>query len=154
MSIRSNSMQQCYYTRPRVRLRNGGIVDAQDYQRGWFIGRIIGNNVRVETDNDDDESGPALGGNGHAQAGPTARPKWGSRGISVSADEGVYGDDHETLNGGEDLDEPIDPDARMQDPDDLAKALDDDDEDATLPGPNGGANGESSVGNGNEWRGS
>lgn len=145
--------QQCYYTRPRVRLRNGGIVDAQDYRRGWFIGRIIGDNVRVDTD-DDEESGPALGDNGQGQTGRSARPKWGARGISVSADEGVY--EREPLNRpeGEDLDdEPMDPDAKMRDPDDLAKALDDDDDDGTLPGPHQGSNGEpSGVRGGDEWR--
>lgn len=107
--------------------------------------------MRVDTD--DEESGPALGGNGHAQGGRTARPKWGSRGISVSADDGVH--EREPLNqpDASDLDEPIDPDAKMQDPDDLAKALDDDEEDATLPGPTGSGNGgPSTVGNGNEWR--
>lgn len=127
-------------------------MDAQDYRRGWFIGRLIGDNVRIDTE-DDEESGPTLGGNGHAQGGRSTRPKWGSRGISVSADEGVY--EREPLNrpGADDLDEPIDPDAKMQDPDDLAKALDDDEEDATLPGPGRSSNGESSgVGNGNEWR--
>ena len=127
-------------------------MDAQDYRRGWFIGRIIGDNVHVDAD-DDEESGPSLGGNGHAGGGRSARPKWGSRGISVSADEGVY--EREPLNGpsADDLNEPIDPDAKMQDPDDLAKALDDDDEDATLPGPHRGGNGgPSGVGNGTEWR--
>ena len=130
-------------------------MDAQDYRRGWFIGRIIGDNVRVDTD-DDEESGPALGDDGHGQTGRSARPKWGARGISVSADEGVF--EHEPLNRpegeGEDLDdEPMDPDAKMRDPDDLAKALDDDDDDGTLPGPHQGANGEpSGVRGGDEWR--
>ncbi|SPO07681.1 related to endoplasmic reticulum retention receptor [Cephalotrichum gorgonifer] len=142
----------CYYTRPRVRLRNGGIVDAQDYQRGWFIGHIIGNNVRVETD-EDEESAPTLGDDGHEQPGRSARPKWGSRGISVSADEDVF--EREPLNrhDSDDLNEPIDPDAKMQDPDDLAKALDDEDEDSPLPGPYPGTNGEASgVRGGDEWR--
>lgn len=143
----------CYYTRPRVRLRNGGIVDAQDYQRGWFIGRIIGNRVPVETDGDDEESSPALG-RGSEQHGRSARPKWGSRGISVSADDGIL--ETERLNSqrdDDDLDEGVDPDAKMRDPDDLAKVLDDDDDDddAPLPSARAPVNGESSGVRGDEW---
>ncbi|PKS09855.1 hypothetical protein jhhlp_004478 [Lomentospora prolificans] len=139
----------CYYTRPRVKLRNGGIVDAQDYRRGWLIGRIIGDNVRVEND-DDEESGPATGRRG--QAGGAARPKWGSRGISVSADDGTLETDRLTGQRDEDLD-VVDPDAKMQDPDDLAKALDDDEEDSDIPAIPSSTNGEpSGIRNGDEWR--
>lgn len=111
-----------YYTRQRVKLRGGGVVDADDMRRGWLLRRIFGK--RVEAAEDDEESAPVLGGDGERRT--SARPNWGARGISVSADEGVLETDR--LNSAhEDLDDAVDPDAKMQDPDELARALDDDD---------------------------
>ncbi|KJZ73212.1 hypothetical protein HIM_07409 [Hirsutella minnesotensis 3608] len=111
-----------YYTRQRVKLRGGGIVDADDMGRGWLLRRIFGKHVEVP---DDEEGAPALGGHGEGRR--DGRPKWGSRGISVSADEGVLDAERHDQADGED-DDALDPDARMQDPDELAKALDDDDD--------------------------
>ncbi|KAK0748092.1 ER lumen protein retaining receptor-domain-containing protein [Apiosordaria backusii] len=151
-----------YWTRQRVKLRNGGVVDADDLRRGWLLSKIFGSkHLRSSTnggagtgDDDDDEydeeSAPALGG-GH-QVGRDSRPgraKWGSRGISISADEGVYDDgeggsarqeqgvvSNNSRRGGfadesddDDLAGGADPDAKMQDPDDLARALNDDEDD-------------------------
>lgn len=183
-----------YYTRQRVKLRGGGVVDADDIRRGWLLARIFGNK-RFESEidgGDDEESAPALGGGaggrsgggngigiggggGDAAASSSARrSKWGARGISVSADEGVYEDQHRAQSSSgqgqdsfnDDDDDPVDPDAKMKDPDELARALDDDDddddadddseeedsdEDATLPtaARKGNSNG---VSNGSEWR--
>lgn len=70
-----------YYTRQRVKLRQGGVVDSEDLDRGWLVGRLAGMG-RKNTDNFDydEESAPQR----------SAQPnKWGHRGISVSADEGV-----------------------------------------------------------------
>ena len=103
-----------YYTRQRVKLRGGGVVDADDMRRGWLLRRIFGKRV---DEAEDEESTPALHDDGAAR-----RPKWGSRGISISADEGVLDADQHAG--------PVDSDAKMQDPDELAKALDDDDDDA------------------------
>ncbi|KAL6702072.1 ER lumen protein retaining receptor domain-containing protein [Trichoderma pleuroticola] len=110
-----------YYTRQRVKLRGGGVVDADDLNRGWFLHRIFGKNAHAA---DDEENNVAGNGGGRA--------RWGSRGISVSADEGVldtgrHDDDHEGLDGA------VDPDAKMRDPDDLAKAMDDDDDEEDTP---------------------
>lgn len=110
-----------YYTRQRVKLRGGGVVDADDLNRGWFLHRIFGKNAHAA---DDEESNVAGNGGGRA--------RWGSRGISVSADEGVldtgrHDDDDEGLHGA------VDPDAKMRDPDDLAKAMDDDDDEEDTP---------------------
>jgi hypothetical protein len=118
-----------YYTRQRVKLRGGGVVDADDLSRGWLLRRIFGKRFQAADHEDDEESGgPSLSGDGHTGHG-AGRPKWGSRGISVSADEGVLETDR--LNGeAADLDGAVDPDAKMQDPDELARALDDDDDDA------------------------
>lgn len=112
---------------------------------------------------DDEESTPALGGRDSESApggGGTGRTasKWGSRGISVSADDGVLAGERErqkSFQGQESgvvsAGDEVDPDAKMRDPDELAKILDDDefdDDEGVLPG------GESSagVGNGSEWR--
>jgi hypothetical protein len=154
-----------YYSRQRVKLRHGGIVDADDMRRGWFLHKVFGNKAMVGN-LDEEESAPALGDeesgdrnvNARSNTGPRAGSKWGSRGISVSADEGVLGDEHERhdpFSGQEDgvVDTAgdHDPDAKMKDPDELAKILDEDDDDSddgVLP--SGG--GSSRVGNGSEWR--
>ncbi|KAL2271272.1 hypothetical protein VTJ83DRAFT_643 [Remersonia thermophila] len=133
-----------YWSRQRVKLRNGGVVDADDLSRGWLLRRIFGSkqfsrDLDGTGANDDEESAPALGG-GRGRGLGGARPKWGSRGISISADEGVL--EHERARQGSDAfgdsddDEEhgvttagtVDPDAKMRDPDELARALDDDED--------------------------
>lgn len=131
-------------------------------RRGWLLRTVFGHKAIVGNV-DDEESAPALGVDGESR--PTApgrhnSSKWGSRGISVSADEGVLAGERErqkTFAGQEQgvvdatTGMQTDPDAKMRDPDELANILDDDDEfddDAgVLPGPAGEA-----VGNGSEWR--
>ncbi|KAL0474417.1 ER lumen protein retaining receptor domain-containing protein [Neurospora intermedia] len=126
-----------YWTRQRVKLRNGGVVDSDDLQRGWLLTHIFGNKRMTgeHSADDDEESAPALGGrrgvngigisNGNSR-GSAPRSKWGARGISVSADDGVL--DHEQSLEDHGVTEALDPDAKMHDPDDLARALDDDDD--------------------------
>jgi hypothetical protein len=160
-----------YWSRQRVKLRNGGVVDADDLRRGWLLRRIFGSKPFArEIDNDDEhgdeESAPALGGgnyNHHDNGGRNGdraapRAKWGSRGISISADEGVLEHEHEEHG----VTDNVDPDAKMRDPDELARALDEDDDlDAPPPPPqyqqkdkNQGYSdsaGPSGVRNGDEW---
>lgn len=137
-----------YYTRQRVKLRGGGVVDADDLRRGWLVQRIFGRTLGQNNEEHDEEAGLA---NGEERG---SRPKWGSRGISVSADDGVF-EDEVHGEGSSSLGDAVDPDAKMQDPDDLAKALDDDDEedeDAPLrPGQSSG-NTPSGIRSGDEWR--
>uniref|UniRef100_A0A8H7TTI8 Uncharacterized protein n=1 Tax=Bionectria ochroleuca TaxID=29856 RepID=A0A8H7TTI8_BIOOC len=127
-----------YYTRQRVKLRGGGIVDADDLRRSWLLRRIFGKNVTTSIDDDDEESGPALGGESGIRGG--SRPKWGSRGISISADDDVLDSEREHLAQSDGVTDSIDPDAKMQDPDELAKALDDEEEEEAGPAsrPNNG----------------
>lgn len=113
-----------YYTRQRVKLRAGGVVDADDLNRGWFLHRIFGKNVPAT---DDEENG--LGGD-NSRGG---RARWGARGISVSADDGVLESGRDDDDHHEGLDAVVDPDAKMHDPDELAKAMDDDDDDEDTP---------------------
>ncbi|KAF2236345.1 hypothetical protein EV356DRAFT_498334 [Viridothelium virens] len=81
-----------YWTRQRVKLRGGGIVDSEDLSRGWLVSRLIGpgrqdleDEERQSASNDSTEPG-----NGSARTGSrSTHNKWGPRGISVSADESV-----------------------------------------------------------------
>ena len=123
-----------YYTRQRVKLRGGGIVDADDLRRSWLLRRIFGRLAprhSSDMDEGDEESGPGFDGDddGGRRRGGGSRPKWGARGISVSADEGVYNDEREHLAQTDGITDGVDADARMKDPDELARALDDDDDD-------------------------
>ncbi|KAJ4991241.1 ER lumen protein retaining receptor [Stagonosporopsis vannaccii] len=71
-----------YYTRQRVKLRQGGVVDSEDLGRGWLVGRLAGMGRKSNDNFDYDEES--------AHQPHDAQPnKWGRRGISVSADEGV-----------------------------------------------------------------
>ena len=72
-----------YWTRQRVKLRHGGVVDSDDLGRGWLVGRLVG---RKSVDFDVDEE---AGGRRNDTVQP--KNKWGRRGISVSADDGVEG---------------------------------------------------------------
>lgn len=76
-----------YWTRQRVKLRNGGVVDSDDLSRGFLVSRILG---RGDTNMDDEESATVDGVRGNGSAGgPKTGGNWGPRGISVSADEDV-----------------------------------------------------------------
>ena len=74
-----------YWTRQRVKLRNGGIVDSDDFSRGFLVSRVLG---QGDASVDDEERRPVevAGSNGSARA-TKKRGNWGPRGISVSADE-------------------------------------------------------------------
>jgi ER lumen protein retaining receptor len=72
-----------YWTRQRVKLRHGGVVDSDDLKQGWLVGRFVGRKS-VDFDFDDGEAAVRTE---PQEAGP--RNQWGRRGISVSADEGV-----------------------------------------------------------------
>jgi ER lumen protein retaining receptor len=85
-----------YYTRQRVKLRAGGVVDSDDLSRGWFLRKVLGPHGQAFDEEvaprgrpgseDDDDSRPSA--NARAPNG-SGRAAWGARGISVSADEGV-----------------------------------------------------------------
>ena len=72
-----------YYTRQRVKLRNGGIVDQDDLSRGFLVGKIFG---RAGGDVDEESARNDAGRNGTANTKANGG-RWGKRGISVSADD-------------------------------------------------------------------
>ena len=74
-----------YYSRQRVKLRNGGVVDSEDLNRGWLVGKLTGRVVpQDENESDGDDDGMK---NGRARPASGIPNRWGARGISVSADE-------------------------------------------------------------------
>ena len=76
-----------YWTRQRVKLRNGGVVDSDDLSRGFLVSRVLG---RGDTGMEDEERGPVDGLSSNGGAGASKKGgNWGPRGISVSADEDV-----------------------------------------------------------------
>ena len=80
-----------YWTRQRVKLRGGGVVDSDDISRGWILGSVL-NRKGVAADADTDEESDPLtvdhdgNGDGRSQS-KYAAGRWGPRGISVSADD-------------------------------------------------------------------
>lgn len=76
-----------YWTRQRVKLRNGGVVDSEDLSRGWLVSRLLGK------DRDSfDEAEWTSQGRSQGEP-PKRRGKWGARGVSVSADDGILAED-------------------------------------------------------------
>ena len=74
-----------YWTRQRVKLRGGGLVDSDDLRSSWLLRRILGRPMTTAPDNDGlDGDGPT---SNHVSARPKTRGRWGARGISISADD-------------------------------------------------------------------
>ncbi|RMZ76086.1 hypothetical protein DV737_g4957, partial [Chaetothyriales sp. CBS 132003] len=65
-----------YYTRQRVKLRAGGIVDSNDLRKGWLVNRII-DNGRTSQDGDPEEQA-----NGDVESG-SRRPKSANRTLNA-----------------------------------------------------------------------
>ena len=72
-----------YWTRQRVKLRNGGVIDSEDLSRGWILSRLLGGPAASP----DAEEAGGNGGGPTPDAGTSGRGKWGARGVSVSADD-------------------------------------------------------------------
>ncbi len=132
-----------YWTRQRVKLRNGGVVDSEDLGRGYLVSRLLG---RKDTSLDEEERPAFNGPDNNARAPPGGR-RWGARGISVSADEGVLEPPQKKKV------HPGDSTARD---DELAGILEDDgdedDENGNLPAYQGEDGATKGVTNGEEWR--
>ncbi|KAI4252648.1 MAG: hypothetical protein LQ352_004171 [Teloschistes flavicans] len=73
-----------YWTRQRVKLRNGGVVDSEDLSRGLLVNRLVG---RADTDEEAVVTSPSTPQSPDQSFLTRSEGKWGSRGISVVADE-------------------------------------------------------------------
>jgi hypothetical protein len=122
-----------YYSRQRVKLRGGGVVDADDLSKSFLVRRIIGRGSRADQEEDDAGDEEAQPGQQNGSIGRNAR-NWGVRGISVSADETLP--EHQRSADGEQegyADVTAAGDAQMIDPAHFED--DDDDDDADAPPP-------------------
>ncbi|KJX96317.1 er lumen protein retaining receptor [Zymoseptoria brevis] len=85
-----------YWSRQRVKLRNGGVVDSDDLSKSFIVKRFIGRRGNRNSADEDDGGGvadPSVEALSRQENG-TVRPtpgrsgrSWGARGISVSADQ-------------------------------------------------------------------
>ncbi|KAK5678153.1 hypothetical protein LTS10_009323 [Elasticomyces elasticus] len=119
-----------YWTRQRVKLRGGGVVDGEDLSKSFLVRRFIGNKRNATDEDEDDavdeEASLARQENGTVPA-PARRPSgrnWGARGISVSADDTLAEHDRATTASRGTAEGMADP-----------AAFEDDDDDADLPPP-------------------
>lgn len=133
-----------YWSRQRVKLRGGGVVDSDDLSKGWLVNRVL----RGRTTETEDEENFVVHGESDDEGPPPPKKggKWGPRGISVSADEGVVGapsrtKPHEEAAG-----------ARQDELDGILEDDDDDGADGTLPAHVDANEVVDGIGDGNEWR--
>jgi ER lumen protein retaining receptor len=126
-----------YWTRQRVKLRRGGVVDSEDLGRGWLVGRLVG---RKSVDFDFDEEEAATR---DTRDDGAPKNKWGRRGISVSADEGVEGAPSRKSPGNRNVDPESQP---LADP----AAFEDESDDGSDDLPPAATHG-SGVRGGDEW---
>lgn len=84
-----------YYSRQRVKLRNGCLIDSDDIQKSWFVGSLLNSRMTGSVDEERPLDGDARGLINGRRSRTTAN-RWGARGISVSADDPV----EEDLSGG------------------------------------------------------
>ncbi|KAJ5174927.1 uncharacterized protein N7482_000804 [Penicillium canariense] len=72
-----------YYSRQRVKLRNGGVVDSDDFSKSWLVNRVMNFRAgRASTDEEQHLHEDEEGGDGRASSN-----RWGARGISIAADD-------------------------------------------------------------------
>jgi ER lumen protein retaining receptor len=114
-----------YWTRQRVKLRGGGVVDADDLRKGWLVNRVI-NHTRQTSDEELDPEAGNVEPNGHAP--PAKVNRWGPRGISISADDTLQTHDRQKRPGQQshsmESDPILDEDTFASDEDDDAPILD------------------------------
>lgn len=75
-----------YYSRQRVKLRNGGVVDSEDYSNSWLVNKVLSFRTRRNVDEEqrlhDEDAEDERGADGQSR-----NNRWGARGISISADD-------------------------------------------------------------------
>lgn len=107
-----------YYSRQRVKLRGGGVVDSDDLSKSFLVRRFLGGRRSQENQEDITEEDEALAGQENGTIRPSASrggSNWGARGISVSADNTL---DHHHHRSDIDASEIADPAAFEDESDD------------------------------------
>lgn len=80
-----------YWTRQRVKLRGGGVVDSDDLRKGFLVHRALDRTVPRDSVED-----PEAQDNSTPSEGPRdSSNRWGARGVSISADDTLH-DHHKT----------------------------------------------------------
>lgn len=75
-----------YWTRQRVKLRNGGVVDSDDLRKSWVVGRMLGGRASHSVD-EEDRPADVHDANDEDVANGQRYNRWGTRGVSVAADD-------------------------------------------------------------------
>ena len=72
-----------YWTRQRVKLRGGGVVDSDDLRKGFLVHRALDRTAQRDSVED-----PEVQDSTQPEQGPRqSSNRWGARGVSVSADD-------------------------------------------------------------------
>lgn len=79
-----------YYSRQRVKLRNGGVVDSEDYGNSWLVNRVV--NFRASRNSADEEQ--HLRDEEEGVDGQVNHNRWGARGVSIAADDTLESNGH------------------------------------------------------------
>lgn len=117
-----------YWSRQRVKLRGGGVVDSDDFSKSFLVRRFLGRSGgSSEEDISEEDEGLARQENGVVKPSERGGSNWGARGISVSADDTLADEDRVAVPNGSYKDTQSEQDARMADPSNFE---DDDEEDA------------------------
>lgn len=87
-----------YWTRQRVKLRGGGVVDSDDLRKGFLVHRALdhtGGRESVEDPEAQDQQAAAAAADGQRQP---SNNRWGARGVSIAADD-TLDNHHHGKNG-------------------------------------------------------
>ena len=139
-----------YWTRQRVKLRNGGVVDSEDLRRGYLIQKIFGRGT-----SDLDEEDTIANQDGELTTTPRrvgSRHGWGTRRVSISADDSVSKLQQASNSRSRTVE--IDSSTMPEEVAGILEGHDGSDSEDDIPDPNsersiGSLRG---VGNGEEWR--
>ena len=117
-----------YWTRQRVKLRGGGVVDSDDLRKGFLVHRALDRSGANQEPLEDPESLDGQAGNDQPRTSKANR--WGARGVSVSADDTLE-DHHKPKNQSG----PSESRGMLEDEDDDDFLQDNDDDAPMLEGP-------------------
>lgn len=90
-----------YYSRQRVKLRRGGVVDSEDFSQSWLVNKVL--NFRARRSMGDEEHRPLHDEEAEEEDehGRERTNRWGARGISVSADDTLDSHGHPEAHSAE-----------------------------------------------------